>query len=164
MKCAGVGMKRSHRLQKGVASIEFALGFIVLWFMTVMIMDIGLRNYTVAVVNFAASEATRDVKVRHFETESEFEKYFEKVLSENAFSLWGALNHDSELTVDMKQYPNIDALVGERQLMNQSIASAPIASYLITFNYKPLITLGDYTSFPIKREVIAVQEYGRRES
>lgn len=156
-------MKRSHRFQTGVASIEFALGFIVLWFMTVMIMDIGLRNYTVAVVNFAASEATRDVKVRNFKTESEFKTYFEKVLSDNSFSLWGVLNHGSELSVDMKQYSNIDALVGGRQLMTQSTASAPIASYLITFNYKPLITVGDYTVLPIKREVIAVQEYGRRE-
>ncbi|MGF1693524.1 TadE/TadG family type IV pilus assembly protein [Photobacterium kagoshimensis] len=155
-------MKRSHRLQAGVASIEFALGFIVLWFMTVMIMDIGLRNYTVAVVNFAASEVTRDIKVLEIDSEDKFEKEFRKKLKENAFSLWGVMSQNDEFIVDMKLYPNIAALAQDHHVNMYHASQAPIASYQLTYNYKPLIRLSGYSSFPIHREVIAVQEFARR--
>ena len=160
LKC---GTKYNYHRQKGIASIEFALGFIVLWFITVMIMDIGLRNYTVAVVNFAASEVTRDIKVLEIDSEDKFEKEFRKKLKENAFSLWGVMSQNDEFIVDMKLYPNIAALAQDHYIKTQHASQAPIASYQLTYNYKPLIRLGSYTSFPIHREVIAVQEFARRE-
>lgn len=156
-------MKKNYRSQQGVASIEFALGFLALWFLTIMIMDIGLRNYTIAVVNFAASEVTRDIKVLKIGTEDEFEKAFEKQLQKNAFSLWGIMSKNDSFVVDMKLYPNVAALAQDHSLHSLNASQVPIASYQLTYTYKPLIRFGDYTEFPIHREVIAVQEFGRRE-
>lgn len=148
----------SKRSIKGVVSIEFALSFLALWLVTILVMDIGLQNYSTSVVNFAVSESARDVKVHHFKTDKEFEQHFRSIIEKNHFSLWGFLLNQGSVSVDIKRYASLKALADKDPTLSANPHVAPIARYRVTYTYKPLLGVSLMPKTPVTRSVIAVQE------
>ncbi|MDC5721483.1 pilus assembly protein [Vibrio europaeus] len=143
---------------RGVVSIEFALSFLALWLVTILVMDIGLQNYSTSVVNFAVSESARDVKVRYFKTEKEFEQHFRHIIDKNHFSLWGFLLNKGSVSVDIKRYANLKALAQQQISSSVDPKVAPIARYQVTYTYRPLLGVSLMPTHEVVRSVISVQE------
>lgn len=152
---------RPNIYQRGVVSIEFALGFMALWLLTIAMMDMGLRNYSRSVVNFAVSEASRDVKVLKLDNEVAFAEHFRQVLKQNSFSLWGIINRQGELDVSIKYYASVKDLAQGVGSSTPRKSAYPIARYEIKYTYKPLLGLSLIPETPIHRSVIAKQEVAR---
>lgn len=58
-------MNRSHYArQRGVLSIEFALGFIALFTFTMLLFEVARLTYICSVLDYATSEAARDARVQ----------------------------------------------------------------------------------------------------
>ncbi|USD66972.1 TadE family protein [Vibrio sp. SCSIO 43136] len=143
---------------RGVVSIEFALSFMALWLVTILLMDVGLRNYSTSVLNFAVSESARDVKVLDIKSEQEFERHFVEIIKQNSFSLWALLLKKGSLDVDVKRYASITALAANQPMNARDRKTAPIACYEIAYTYQPLMSFSIIQPSTIKRRVIAVQE------
>jgi|GEM_PF-2848633 len=154
---------RPNIYQRGVVSIEFALGFMALWLLTIAMMDLGLRNYSTSVVNFAVSETSRDMKVLSLDSEKAFSEHFLKIIEQNSFSLWGILTRKDSLDVKIKYYASVKDLADENYKTSvQSPKKFPIARYEITYQYQPFLGVSMVpNAAPIHRSVIAVQEGAR---
>lgn len=155
---------RPNIYQRGVVSIEFALGFMALWLLTIALMDLGLRNYSTSVVNFAVSEAARDVKVLKLDSEEAFAEHFRRIIKENSFSLWGILTKQGKLDVNVKHFPSVKSLAdGVAPATSRFSSSYPIAKYEIKYTYQPLLGFSLVPATPVRRSVITIQERARNE-
>lgn len=55
-------MRRNKRRNKGIASIEFALGFVGFWLMCMLWVEMSYMSFVSAVTDITISEAARQSK------------------------------------------------------------------------------------------------------
>lgn len=165
--------------QKGVASIEFGLGFMAFFLMCMLWAEIGYIAYVSSVNDLAIAEAAREAKkvnpnASRSSTQSAFMQAFKRVIREQSGIMGSVINpNDYRLTVHY--YATLDEFaahsgdISERCTQNDSktetecgIANnSSLAIYQIRYDYQPMLSFFMDGSSAFTREVIVIQEYER---
>ncbi|MCF1428412.1 MAG: pilus assembly protein [Shewanella sp.] len=171
--------KAMQHAQRGVASIEFALGFFAFFMMCLTWMEIGYMAHVSSVTDVAIAEAAREAKLTSMEHPSkgeasssgEFMQVFKQTLAEQTAG-YGGLVDASKFRFTVQYLKSIEELgnyTGQcRAADDESIELecgepkfSAIAVYAVEYDYQPM--LSGFIAEPgmLRREVIVVQEYER---
>lgn len=157
--------------QKGVASIEFSLGFFAFWLMMAAWVEMGYMSYVSSVGDYAIAKASREAKK---DTEN-YATLFKSIVESNDSLLSLVVNKDSfkvgvRYLNDLSELKNTvdvcttnddgEIVCGDEGETGEDKA---IAIYHIEYDYNSMFSyfLDNKTVF--SREVIVIQEYERNE-
>ena len=154
-------MRINRSKQKGVATIEFAIGFMAFWAMCMVWAEMSYMSYISAVGDLAIATTARDVRT----LEDDYKTAFEQALTKSN-SIWPAIFKPGEFKVKACYFNTINALnnytggCAQPSPPSKEIAS-PIAIYSITYDYNSLFTFFISATTVFSREVIVIQENRR---
>lgn len=156
-------MRRSN--QKGfIASLEFCLGFFLLWLVLMAWVEISYMSFISATNDLIIAEAAGDSKIREGEYGSTFTDIVEKHTSG-----WEGVLDRSKYKLSIQYLGSVSALESYTGRCSGSssvatcgnAANSSIAIYHLTYDFSTIFSkLFDVTSL-LKREVIVIQEYER---
>ncbi|MBE4579473.1 pilus assembly protein [Vibrio navarrensis] len=161
---------RSKKKNKGVASIEFSIGFIFFWFMCAFWVEVSLMSYISSLGDLAISETVRQSKT--LKNTNEFSNTFKNLLN-NDRSLWNPFIKRENLAISVQYIKSIDDLAkqdpsnvcvvpqGQQERICGTAGDSPIAVYRFSYQYKPIFNYFIDSKTLFTREMIAVQEYQR---
>nr|PMI52578.1 hypothetical protein BCU42_23595 [Vibrio splendidus]PMI77452.1 hypothetical protein BCU38_24115 [Vibrio splendidus] len=155
--------------QRGVASIEFSLSFMAFFLMCAFLVELSFMSYTIAVSDYALSQAARESKVTFSTAKTGNGRYshaFNRLLKKNQ-SVWGAFIDPSKFNFkiaflrDLSQLRSFDGSCFSTKNICGSAQNSPIAIYQITYDYQPLFSYFVPRSMSFTREAIVIQEFQR---
>jgi len=158
--------KRSK--QRGIASIEFALGFLLFWLMCTVWVEMSYMSFISAINDVAIAEASRSAKI----SDGDYKQVFENALKKEG-SIWQHIASSDKFRVTVQYLNDIGQLAtmgagcevpeGESSAECGQAHESAIAIYHSDYDYQPIfnILLNERSVF--SREVIVVQEYERSE-
>ncbi|WP_104399577.1 TadE/TadG family type IV pilus assembly protein [Vibrio penaeicida] len=159
-------MKGSKKRIRGVASIEFALGFMAFWMMCMFWVEVSYMSFVSAVTDITISEAARESK----KSEQSYDKVFQNVIN-NSGSVWGKVIDQSKLRMSVQYLSSVSDLERHKAPCkipkNTPLATcgkesnSAIAVYRLDYEFSPIFTLFMDNSSLFRREVIVIQEYER---
>ncbi|PWI35231.1 pilus assembly protein TadE [Vibrio albus] len=160
--------------QKGVASIEFALGFFAFWLLIGAWAEMSYISYITAICDLAITEASRSAKKTELDpdnVDSHYQKIFEKVISEDDF--WSKFVDVDSLTANMtvRYVDNLSSLAGVTDVCVPpgdngdntcgSESGSSLAIYHVSYDYNSIFSYFSDKNSVFSREIIVVQEYER---
>lgn len=159
-------MNVSQRRIRGIASVEFALGFMLFWVICMGWVEMSYMSFVSAVCDVVLSEAVRESKVRA----EDYRQVFSLALAETA-GVWGNLVDPDQFRLSI-QY--LDS-VGELELLQEPCqvpegevvfecgdeTMRAIAVYRIDYDFDLFSSYFLDTSNIFSREAIVIQEYER---
>ena len=155
-----------RKRQKGVVTIEFALGFFAFWLMIAAWAELSFMSYVSAVNDLAISEASRTAKK---DNQDYIDSFYEQL--EASDSVWSGLVDKSKFRAsvrylgDMNELQQVDdiCLPGDGiQTVECGVPdNAAIAIYYISYDFDSIFSYFIDEATIFGREVIVVQEYER---
>jgi len=152
--------------QRGVASIEFAIGFFAFWLMCMAWVEMSYISYISAINDLAISEIARTAK----KGSDNYMETVQDVLHREG-SIWNQVVDGDDFQVTIQYVKSLDDLVDVEDLCDSSeilestecgkADNAAIAIYRINYRFKPIFSYFVTTSNLMSREMIVVQEYER---
>ncbi len=152
--------------QRGVASIEFAVGFFAFWLMCMAWVEISYMSYVSAINDLAISEISRTAKKgsdRYMDT-------VQDVLHREG-SIWNNVIDGDNFQVTIHYVKDIDELknvtdqcqITDYQMSKQcgDEEHASLAIYRINYAFTPIFSYFLGLQGLMSREMIVVQEYER---
>lgn len=159
-------MKRVNAFyQRGVASIEFALGFMAFWLMCMAWVEMSYLSYISAVSDLAISEASRSAKV----SKGNYKDAFTKAINQQG-ALWEGVVKESNFRMSVTYVRKVADLTnvnpceipdGDTFAECGVSANSSMAIYRVDYDFNSIFTYFMDTSSIVSREVIVVQEYER---
>ncbi|MCB5362014.1 pilus assembly protein TadE [Vibrio splendidus] len=159
-------VRRIKNRIRGVVSIEFALGFFVLWVICMSWVEMSYMSYVSAICDVVLSESVREAKVN---TEA-YRTAFQTALA-NSGSLWGSLVDPNKFKLSIQYIDSVNELQrlvkpcrvpdGDSVFECGQETLRAIAVYRIEYDFQSVSTyLMDANSI-FSREAIVIQEYER---
>ncbi|PMH46702.1 pilus assembly protein TadE [Vibrio sp. 10N.286.49.B3] len=159
---------------KGVATIEFVLGFMGFWLMCMAWVEMSYMSYVSAVGDLAVAEAARESKTAGDEDNPQYLAKFREVIN-SSDALWAGLVDTSNFRLTVQHLADQDALNkfedfcviedddGEEATEVECDAqpNMAIAIYRIDYDFNFMFTYFIDTTSVFSREVIVIQEYER---
>ncbi|RTZ14464.1 pilus assembly protein [Vibrio aquaticus] len=152
--------------QKGVASIEFAIGFFAFWLMCMAWVEMSYISYISAINDLAISEITRTAKKG---SDNYMDAVHEVLHRED--SIWNQVvdGDDFQVTIQyvesIKDLVNVDEICSKVDVDESAECGNPdhaaLAIYRINYRFKPIFSYFFTTQDLMSREMIVVQEYER---
>ena len=164
-------MKRINRKlkkawQKGVVTIEFALGFFAFWLLIAAWVEMSYISYVSAIGDLAVSKASRMAKK---DTEN-YVAVFNQVLNDSN-EFWSNYVSSDNFTASVRFVKDLneldtvtDVCMPESGLQTATCGTetnSAIAIYYVSYNFDNLFTYFIADSSVFAREIIVVQEYER---
>lgn len=155
----------------GIASIEFAMGFILFWYMCAAWMEMSFMSYVSSLGDLAISRAAQVAKKNEGSSNS-FSTVFNNALKEDG-SIWQYVvdsENFSSAVIYLKTYEELTNYDGTCEPEEGATTvecgdadGSAIAIYRINYSYTPLFNyyLADESMF--SREMIVIQEYQREQ-
>lgn len=174
-------MKRrnSKKRQDGVATIEFAMGFMLFWWLCMAWVEVSYMSYISAVSDLAVSEASRVTRLEDSVDKdctgqgclNSYSERFSLALRDNN-SLWAKFVDPSKfrfsiqyLTTPLELENLADdycALTqGETENECGNSFNSAIAVYRLNYDYEPMFNYFINSNQLFSREVVVIQEYER---
>lgn len=153
-------MRTSLASQKGVASIEFALGFFAFWLMCMAWAEMSYMSYVSAIGDIAIAEASREAKVAPstYQVAFDYQVAFENALQKEG-AIWSTLVDTDNFSASVVFHNTVGELVAYDKGMSVCTEScnSAIAIYQLDYKFTPIFTyfLGEQV---FSREVIVIQE------
>ncbi|MFA1562327.1 pilus assembly protein TadE [Aliivibrio fischeri] len=154
--------------QKGVASIEFVMGFLIFWFICMAWVEMSYMSYISSISDLIVSESARESK----KEESDYLKSFHDTINSNQ-SLWGGVIDPHKFTLSIQYLDNVTELgnlIVPCMVPDGSISiecgdsrDKAIAIYRIDYSFSSIFSYFFNTESIFRREVIVIQEYERDE-
>jgi tight adherence protein E len=156
-----MGINRTSKIgrNRGVATIEFTIGFIAFWFVCMAWAELSYMSYVSAVTDSIVSEAARESKVAG----GNYESLFQQVVSEND-SIWSGTINPNKFELSVNYFSNLEYLVGLKNLCKGTCTrsnDAAIALYRLEYQYSGMLTSLFKPGYMFSREVIVIQENER---
>ncbi|KLV04171.1 hypothetical protein ABT56_16320 [Photobacterium aquae] len=131
--------------QKGAATIEFALGGILLMLVSFAVIEVCFRIYVVNVTEYALRETIRETKT--YQGKSNYDRYqmqFNRFLSQEG-TLWHFLVAKDQFTLSAKYYKSYRDLVDNRAASASDVSPEYVlADITLSYYYQPpLLALAD---------------------
>lgn len=162
-------MMRKISKHRGVAAIEFALGFIFFWYMCIAWVEMSFISYISGIGDLAIAEAAHVAKVS--KSSDDFAALFRAEL-EKSHSLWRYVANSDNFSISVTYLDGFQSLVDYDPADCDSSdsdevcgdAKSNIAVYHLTYDYSPIFNMFLNSNALFAREFIAVQEYKRETS
>lgn len=152
--------------QKGVASIEFALGFFAFWLMCMAWVEMSYMSYISAIADLAISEASRDAKLQPDSYLSAFQSSLDKKIGP-----WAGIVDSGNFRISIQYLENISKLTdqiapclvaeGEKSVKCGEEINSAIAIYRIDYDFDSIFSYFMDKTSVFSREVIVIQEFQR---
>jgi tight adherence protein E len=149
--------------QKGVASIEFALGFFAFWLLIAAWAEMSYISYVTAIGDLAIAEASRSAK----KGEEKYQEAFENVLTDSS-NFWSKFVDTKDFVATVRYVEDLAALQSVPGVCTSpsGVCDSPetdkaLAIYYISYNYDSIFGYFVQSSSVFAREIIVVQEYER---
>ncbi|MCW8327423.1 pilus assembly protein [Photobacterium sp. SDRW27] len=148
---------KSLRKQKGVFSIEFALGAIVLFMTTFAVFEICRFIYIVNLTETALRESARDTRLYEKQQSNlDYQQRFQQMFKQQS-TLWHYLVAPKRCNLEIDYYQSYSDLVNSNKV--PSCNDCPLAQYTVTYRYIPAMRIPGITERTIKRSMLMVQEH-----
>lgn len=161
----------SRKKNKGVAAIEFAIGFIFFWYMCAAWIELSFMSYVSGIGDLAISHAAQVAK-RNDGDAKDFITIFNNELKASN-SIWKYIADSGKFMSSVTYLTSYDNLVkydgvcepdeSKTTVECNSAEEAAIAVYRIEYNYSPMFNLFLDETNVLSREMIVIQEYQRNE-
>ncbi|WP_322803381.1 TadE family protein [Vibrio alfacsensis] len=152
--------------QRGVASVEFAIGFFAFWLMCMAWVEMSYMSYVSAINDLAISEISRTAK----KSSDDYMDIVQEVLHREN-SIWNQVIDGDHFKVSIQYLDNIGDLTdftGQCDLVEEDLSkecgeadSAAIAVYHIDYAFQPIFSYFLGLDGLMSREMLVVQEYER---
>lgn len=160
----------SRAWQKGVVTIEFALGFFAFWLLIAAWTEMSYIAYVTSIGDLAVSEASRLAKK---DTENYITVFKDELNNSDAF--WSKFVNSENFTVSVRYVKDLDELKAVTEVCipdpddsSQTITCGggeedkAIAIYYVSYHYDSIFGYFDDEGGSVfAREIIVVQEYER---
>ncbi|RJX68439.1 pilus assembly protein [Vibrio sinensis] len=172
-------MKRIKSKQRGVAMIEFVMGFMLFWWMCMAWVEISYMSYISAVSDLAVSEASRSTRLDDSVEEvctgnncsSSYSEQFRNALNKSD-SLWAQFIDPAKFVfsiqylktpTDLEQLNDDYCPIAEGESESEcgTAKDSAIAIYRINYKHSPMFNYFINEDQLFSREVIVIQEYER---
>ncbi|MDC5707543.1 pilus assembly protein [Vibrio europaeus] len=170
---------RILRKQRGVASIEFGLGFMAFFLMIMLWAEMGYLAYVSSANDLAIAEASRSAKTTNMAAsrgsqQTQFMTEFKRIIREQAGVLGNIIDPDRyKLTVhyfasieELGQHNGaIDDTCSQNESQSEAECGNPtdsaLAIYRVEYDYTPMLAFFMQGSSSLTREVVVIQEFER---
>lgn len=161
--------RMKKKKQRGVVSIEVALGLLSFLMMIFYWMEVSYMGFVSAVVDYTVTEVSREARTG--DHKGQYSDVVNRLINEGTDSLWVHFLDTSKITVSVRYFSGVQQLEDDdcRSAADVCLSGearwSPIAVYQVSYPYQPLVLslLLDTDAVRISREVIAIQEYERDE-
>lgn len=152
--------------QRGVASIEFAIGFFAFWLMCMAWVEMSYMSYISAINDLAISEISRAAK----KDSKDYMEVVQTVLHREG-SIWHQVINGDNFQFTIQYIKDVDELknttdqcqiaIGEKSKQCGDEQNASIAIYRLDYLFTPIFSYFFTSNGLMSREMIVVQEYER---
>lgn len=163
--------------QKGIASVEFAVGFGAFFLLCITWIEIGYLAHVSAVTDVAIAEAAREAKVASLDhgnrqgSPQSFMRIFKHVVTEETERYGGLVDND-KFRFTVQYLDSVDDLERYQGDCRSKDDTAPeiecgrskhsaLALYAVEYDYTPIFSNLIADPSVLRREVIVIQEYER---
>jgi tight adherence protein E len=165
---------KCKRRVRGVATIEFAVGFIFFWYMCVAWAEMSFMSYISAVGDLAISNSAQIAKTysgtgTEEELKAKFLNIFQSEL--NSGSLWRYVAKADNFIVSVQYVDTYDTLAtianscepedGKSSVTCGTAIDSALAIYRVSYDYTPMFNYFLDSNAIFSREMIVIQEYQR---
>lgn len=152
--------------QRGVASIEFVMGFFAFWLMCMAWVEMSYMSYISSINDLAISEVAREAK----KGSHDYLATVEQVLHRDG-SMWNSVIDGDDFQVTIHYLTSVDELVkvtnqcqiapGESYKECGDEQNSSLAIYRLTYPFTPIFSYFLGLDGLLSREMVVVQEYER---
>lgn len=143
--------------QKGVFTIEFALGSILLFFSIFAVFELCRFIFIINLTETSLRESARDSRLyegmRH---DVNYQARFEEMFSQEG-QIWHSIVDPKSYTLSISYYQNYSELVNNNKVSN--CQDCPLAEYSLRYLYTPMLNLPGINPRTIQRSILMVQEH-----
>ncbi|MCL9780808.1 pilus assembly protein [Vibrio sp. S4M6] len=161
-------MRPFKRKTRGSVSIEFTLGFLCLWLIMMLWVEVSYMSYVSSVSDLIVTQAVREAKVTDGNTD--YMKVVNEVIDKSS-SYWANVIEPSNFRITIQYLSSMSSLesvtnlcsipTNQRSVTCGDPTDSPIAIYHVDYKFQPITKFFTFTSGLFSREMIAVQEYQR---
>ena len=146
-----------HKHQRGIATIEFAFGAFLLFWLVFACFELSRYFYYINLVETAVRDAARDTRVSEIhELGSKYDSMYKAFLN-NKHRVWRFMLDDIDIErSEMRFYQSLEAVLADHPTVTPR---APFAKVTVSATYHPLFLLSDWLTIDIRRSAFLVQEH-----
>jgi len=150
-------LMNSIKSQKGVFTIEFALGSILLFISIFMVFELCRFIYIVNLTESSLRESARDSRLYEGKRNNvNYQTRFEQMFSQNG-QIWHSLVDPKRYTLTVNYYRDYTALINNNKTTN--CRNCPVAEYSLMYSYVPMLRLPGISERAFTRSILMVQEH-----
>lgn len=147
----------SMKFQKGVFTIEFALGSLLLFLSTFAVFELCRFIFIINLTESSIRESARDSRLYEGNRNNvNYQARFEQMFSEKG-QVWQSIVDPKRYTLSINYYRNYNALISNQHTTN--CQNCPLAQYSLTYQYTPMLRVPGFSKRAIKRSILMVQEH-----
>ena len=147
----------SIKSQKGVFTIEFALGSILLFISIFAVFELCRFIYIINLTESSLRESARDSRLYEGKRHSvNYQTRFEQMFSEKG-QVWQSLVEPKRYTLTINYYRDYSALIRNNKTV--SCQDCPLAEYSLVYSYIPMLRLPGIGERTLTRSILMVQEH-----
>ena len=150
-------MMRSLNKQRGVFSIEFGLGAIVLFFITFAMFEMCRFIFLANQTEMLLRESARDSRVYHdVNGNTDFQQRFQQMIALQG-NLWHLLIDNQRYSLRVVYYQSYNAMLNNKSI--KQCVDCPFALYSISYYYTPILHIPGFEDRQLQRSILMVQEH-----
>ncbi|WP_264876895.1 TadE family protein [Vibrio agarivorans] len=151
---------KSVFLQKGVTSIEFSMGAIVLFFSTFAIFESSYQIYVVNMTEYALRETIRNTKIyQGVGVHEQYEARFEQLIHDQS-NLWHFLIDEDKFSIDGTYFETYQEFINGNGHPSEGLNfNYDLAEISVTYLYTPMLNVWGADETPISRTMVLNLEH-----
>ena len=148
---------RSTKSQKGVFTIEFALGVLLLFISTFSIFELCRFIYIINLTESSLRESARDSRLYEGKMHGvNYQTRFEQMFSKKG-QIWQNIVKPKRYTLTINYYRDYRDLIKKNTTVNCQDCS--LAEYSLVYSYVPMLRLPGASKRSLSHSILMVQEH-----
>jgi len=147
----------SIKSQKGVFTIEFALGSILLFMSVFAVFELCRFIYIINLTESSLRESARDSRLYEGgRLNVNYDDRFNAMFIQKG-QIWHSIVDPKRYTLSINYYRDYNALISNRITIN--CRDCPLAEYKLEYSYKPMLRIPGMGERALVRSMLMVQEH-----
>jgi len=147
----------SIKSQKGVFTIEFALGSILLFMSVFAVFELCRFIYIINLTESSLRESARDSRLYEGKRDDvDYQVRFEQMFSQSG-TIWHSIVDPKRYRLTVSYYDNYAALMDNIKKTN--CQDCPLAEYRLEYVYEPMLHIPGMGERALVRSMLMVQEH-----
>lgn len=147
----------SIKSQKGVFSIEFSLGVLLLFISLFMVFELCRFIYIINLTESSLRESSRDTRLYEGKrVNNHYQTRFLQIFNKKG-QVWHTIIEPKRFDLTINYYRSYAALIDNKVTLN--CADCPVAEYKLTYRYEPVLHLPGVENRLLTHSILVVQEH-----